>query len=437
MKTNVINKTQRFLPYFIMVLLSIYYFASIMQVPFHPDESTQIYMSSDLEKFFTSPEELFWVKNGLEDRRMELRMLDAPLSRYFIGIARLISGQDPTTSDWDWSLTYVENQENGALPSKNLLFSSRLAVSFLFPFSLVLIWHLLKKNFGALAGWFGIFATAGNALVLLHTRRAMAESLTFFFVICLIYFLFSKRPNPLLLGLLAALVVSAKQSTIIWLIVILALLLVGSQFRMDNFKQKLRNLSLCAVAFIVVVFLLNPFMWKHPIQSSKKALDLRQALVQQQTADIYRVSPGAALFSPIQRISSLIGNLYFTPPAVVDTANYVSDLEININMYSNNPANRMFRDMTGGSIILLFTLLGVYTIFRSPSPAHHREEILLLIAGCLQFLVLAIIVTLPFQRYVIPLVPTAIIFFAVGTSKFIELVYKEILLARAKRSHLD
>jgi lipopolysaccharide export LptBFGC system permease protein LptF len=239
------------------------------------------------------------------------------------------------------------------------------------------------------------------------------------------------------LGSLAALSFNAKQSTVIWLAIVFACFIFGSQFHSESILKKIKNISLCAIAFIVVSFLLNPFMWRNPILSADKAFTIRQSLVQQQLSDIYKVSPASALLSPLERVSSLIGNLYFTPSAVVDTANYTGDLETEIRQYTNNFANRIFRSIFGGSIFLAFTLMGIYAVFRYPSPVRHREEVLLLVAGCLQFLFLSITVPLPFQRYVIPLVPTAIIFFAIGARKFIELIYKDFLRRPKKRSNFD
>jgi len=437
MKTNFLTKANPYLLWIIIGLLSLIYFSSIMQVPFHPDESTQIFMSSDVDIFFTTPNALIWNKNSPDDRRMELRMLDAPLTRYIIGIARYITGQEAVPVDWDWSLSFSENSRNGALPGNDLLLTARMSVSFLFPISLFLIWQLLKNNFSNLAGWVGILATAGNALILLHTRRSMAESLTFFLVICLVYILFLKRPSPVLLGIVTGLAFNAKQSTIIWLILMFAFIISGSNFFKVSFVRKLRNLSLCAISFFIITLLLNPYMWKHPFLASNEAFARRSILVEKQLEDLIRVSPDSALDTPMERISSIVGNLYFTPPAVTDTANYLKDLSAEINQYTGNPGNSLFRNMLGSALLLTFTLLGIYTIFRFPSPYHHREEILLLIAGILQFLFLILNVPLPYQRYVMPLMPMAIVFFAIGISKFLELTYKVLFPRIQERSNPD
>ena len=164
MKTNIFRLKQ-IAPFLTILLLSLVFFLSLMQVPFHPDESTQIFMSSDFQELFSSPRRLIWLGAADEDREMQLRMLDAPLTRYMIGLGGWLTNQDALPVDWDWTKSFDYNQQAGALPANSLLLTARLSVLFFFPLSLVLFWLVLKKNFSPAAGWVGIFSAAGNALV--------------------------------------------------------------------------------------------------------------------------------------------------------------------------------------------------------------------------------------------------------------------------------
>ncbi len=92
--------------------------------------------------------------------------------------------------------------------------------------------------------------------------------------------------------------------------------------------------------------------------------------------------------------------------------------------YTQNPINTLFRGYTGGTFVLIFLLLGLYFLLQFPSAQHYREDILLIFAGLLQFLLLIATIPLPFQRYVIPLVPTTCIFFAVGIGRLMELLFQ-------------
>lgn len=421
MKSNKLFRYKNFFPYIAIILLSVVYFASIMQVPFHPDESTQIYMSQDMRDLFISPLKLSWQPEKSIDDRMRYRMLDAPLTRYLIGIGLFITRQDATQVDWNWSLNWQENLVNGAFPDNALLLAARLSIAWVFPLSLFLLWKILSKNFGALPGWIGMIFFAINSLVLLHTRRAMAESLTVFFVLLLIWAVFNLRKSPWLLGTIAALAYCSKQSTVIWIVIMLAAVIIFSLEEQPNFKAILNNVLLYAVSLIAVIYVLNPFMWQHPIHATTTAITLRQELQAQQFSDIRQHSPGSVSPTFLQRVSTILGNLVLNSPAVVDTQNYIEALQPQITSYMDVPYNTLFRSINGGVLFLVFSLSGIYTIFRFPSSNHKTADVLLVTAGLIQFLFLLITVSLPFQRYVLPLVPIASFLFAIGTSKLIEL----------------
>ena len=112
-----------------IILLSILYWSGLQVVPFHPDESTYIFMSGDLELVINNPGSLFWQPDQLTDFRMHYRLLDPPTSRYLVGIGRSLAGLSALPADWDWSLTWQQNQSAGALPDENLRIVSRAAVA--------------------------------------------------------------------------------------------------------------------------------------------------------------------------------------------------------------------------------------------------------------------------------------------------------------------
>lgn len=82
--------------------ISVFYLAGLGTVPFHPDESTQIFMSADLERFFENPADLFWQPHQINEQRQRYRLLGAPLPRYVIGFGRLVAGRlAPLPTNWD------------------------------------------------------------------------------------------------------------------------------------------------------------------------------------------------------------------------------------------------------------------------------------------------------------------------------------------------
>ena len=107
----------------LLILISIFYFVGVAKVPFHPDESTFLYMSADFERTLSNPIDLAWDKSVELTPIMRYRMIDAPLTRNLIGISRVLFSLSPLEKDWDWSSSWQDNVNSGAYPgSKELLF---------------------------------------------------------------------------------------------------------------------------------------------------------------------------------------------------------------------------------------------------------------------------------------------------------------------------
>ena len=66
----------------LLIALTVFYYYGIFLVPFHPDESTHIYMSQDLEILLSQPLSLAWEPDLPFSNEIMLRSLGAPLSKY-------------------------------------------------------------------------------------------------------------------------------------------------------------------------------------------------------------------------------------------------------------------------------------------------------------------------------------------------------------------
>ena len=145
---------------------------------------------------------------------MKYRLLDAPFAREWIGVFRLITGKSVLLSDWDWALPWKENEKAGALPSVGLLSTGRLASSIFFPLDLILLFFIGQKIRGNHMGWLIVILFSFNALVLLHTRRAMSEGPLLFFIILALW-AFLQNPKYLILSAIpAALAFNSKYSAL-------------------------------------------------------------------------------------------------------------------------------------------------------------------------------------------------------------------------------
>lgn len=398
-------KIKRLIPIFIILLITLLYLVGTASVPFHPDESTQIFMSGDIETLFSRPVDLFYSTTPIDAQRQTYRLLDAPLSRWLIGIGRQIAGEPATQVDWNWSQNWQENQAAGALPSPGLLLVARLSVAWLFGLTLFFTYRTGEILNGCVLGWLLVALMSLNALVLLHTRRAMAESALLFAVSWLMYLLAKREANPLLLALPTALAMNAKQTAAG--LAVIALIAVWVNAAGLSWPKRLRNVALYAGLIILVTYLLNPVAWMSPLMAARAAVQARNELSARQAATIAAVSPDLLMQSPGQRLAGWLVYAFFSKPAVADVANYIDDTRPAETAYFANPLHNLMRGIGGGMVVFVFSLAGFLLagIQALRRPALRQSLGLIWIAASASFLSLVFLIPLPFQRYVVVLFP--------------------------------
>jgi 4-amino-4-deoxy-L-arabinose transferase-like glycosyltransferase len=412
--------THQNLLFIFVLVITAAYLAGLPAVPFHPDESTQIFMSSDLELFFSQPSEVYWQPDKSSDLRQRYRELDAPLTRYLIGIGRQVLGESALPADWNWTRSWEDNRIAGAYPDPKVLAAARWPQALLFPLSLLLLFYTVKAIAPVHTAWLAMLLFAGNALVLLHTRRAMAESVLLFTIILTLWSVVQFKRSLWWAAVPAALAFCAKQSTGILILPVLATILWQHALPL---KHRLLQIVLALGLFGGVIFILNPFLWSNPLQASRSALVQRSHLVDQQVAMMAYVNPEKVLNSFPSRLAAQVAQLYFLEPAVKDVANYADELRTSELAYLSNPLHRLMRSFLAGILLMLLSLFGFFSAglqaWKLNSKRHSLA--LLLLAHILQMLVLFWFIPLPIQRYSLPLVPFVCIWSAFGISKLGEM----------------
>ena len=387
-------------------LLTLAYWQGVAEVPFHPDESTYLFMSADWEDFLTHPAALAYRPEN-PGIRQNYRLLDPPLVRYLVGAARAAADFPALVSDWNWTLSWVENEQTGAMPVQDLLTAGRFGPAALFPFSLLLIYFSGWRLGGRFLGWSSMLLLATNSLVLLHTRRAMAEGGLVFSICLFIASLIFCRKRPWLISIPLALMVCAKHSTLPLAIIGLMAIFLYAR-KPIHWASLFAHFARFAGIFLVIFIILNPVFWAEPSLAVQAALQARQDLLTRQTAEFGLSQPEALSNTPWKAALSIVANLFITPPSIADVGNYLVETNASAERYLANPFQVLFRDMIFGGLMLALCLVGFfYAIRYALSPGSpQREPLLLLISGTLiQFLTLVFMVTLPFQRYVVPLIP--------------------------------
>lgn len=410
----------------LLALLTVYQIGTIHFIPFHPDESTQIYMSQDFNTILKNPLSMAWETDQNISSVMRLRQLDAPITRYVIGFGRTLLGLPAPQKDWDWGETWDENRRRGALPSRRLLLVARISVSMFIPFTLTLFYGMVRNIKNKITALVGVLLLGIHPLLLLHGRRAMAESAIIFGVTLFLWALQYRKTHPWLLGLAAAVAYNAKQSTLaIFPVGIIAVSWIQQPTR--NLAKLIKNLTMYLGVFIFITVLLNPLLWKHPHQAFLSSWRARTAFTEQQLTTIQSQAPNQVLQGIPQRGLSLTNNLYLNKPSVADVGNYLPDTQESTEVYFNIPGTSFGRGLIFGSIWITLTAGGVFFTLaklHTHSQSRRHDLILLLLATLAQASALLLFVPIPWQRYVMPLLPLVTLWIALGMSPFFDLFKK-------------
>lgn len=403
-----------------MVFLTAFYLRGVGTVPFHPDESTQLFMSADFDRFFTDPTNMAWTPDQMSTIDSNYRLLDAPLTRYLLGAGRLLFTLPPLAADWDWSGSWEENLESGAFPDEQMLLAGRYTVASFYPLALVLLYLIGLSLNGRLLGLSIVLIFGTNALILLHTRRAMAEGALVFTFILTLYTMIHAGKRPLLTGLAAGLAFCSKQTAIaVFPIALLAVCWIPG----DNFRKMASNAVIFISGFVLLTFTLNPFLWKQPVAAAIEAGNHRQNLLEQQMSDIEGLAPGQVLRTPGERIAVLTAQLSIAPPMFSEVGNYRDKTSSEEASYLSNPGNNLWRTPLFAGLSLGFFFLGILAAIRASilSDAMQRRELFLMLSALITVSIgLVLTVPLPWQRYSLPLIPLYSIFTGLGLTWLIE-----------------
>ncbi len=398
------NRAIRFVALTIFILYAAFYVSTLADVPFHPDESTQIFMSADVDMLLTSIDKLYWNPTLNDDLRQHYRLLDAPVTRYLIGSVRLLGHASALPNDWDWSLSWQQNQRRGALPDLSLLWLARLSVAWLSLLTLIFFFDIVQKVSHPFIALLATLLLALNPLFLLHTRRAMAESALLFFSILAIWCMLRFPHRPIFMGVICALAFCSKQSAVVLLFP--AAFVICTQQK-NKISSRLVDLFRFFIGFLLIILFLNPFLWKDPLHATQQAWQQRVLLTQQQQELIFERSPEKQTGDMLQKTASLIGALYFQSPAVADVANYLQDTASTSQQYFANPLNNLLHDLYSAVIQLTLAFLGsiLFIMHAIKETSFRSGKVLILVTVLCITLSLLFFTPLPFQRYYILLLP--------------------------------
>jgi len=399
------------IPFIIFFLWLIFFISGINFVPFHPDEATQIFMSSDFDKIVSGNfNDLFYNNINGNEPKQNYRLLDSPITRYMIGLGRYITKAPTLALDWDWSGTWKEN--DSALPNTKLLTTSRLSIAIFLPVAIILYYFLIRKIFGFPISVLSTILLMTNSIILLHTRRAMAESgLIFFIVASLFTLLFTPKKLLFLSAIPIGLSLNIKQS-------LLPLFLIGIIFIIFKMKSNIKALLFQSVLYLIIIvsifYILNPILWKKPITGFTAMVNSRSVLTANQMQSITIDSPFFILNNPVEKFVGFFAQLFVVKPAFQDIANYDSELQLEIVNYNKNLLQAGYgRNILVGAFNFIFFCIGIISEIR-----NQNSQKFLTFSGLILFILeIFFFIPIPFQRYYIPILPFSMIYISAGIIK--------------------
>jgi len=411
-------------------------------------------MSHDFDLFFLehNPSALFWIPGHEADATLRYRLLDPPLIRYLIGLSRALAGSPPTqvNTDWNWSQTWEENLQAGAMPLPDLLFIARLPAALLTALAPLLVFRISQRLGGSVTGVIAALLYGFNSLVLLHGRRAMSEAPMLFTALLAFWWIVYQPQRPALTGLGAALATAAKLTGLALLGVALfaraslsPAAATDSSARGSQWGFRMRSLAWCLAIFVAATLLLNPVLWGSPISTFEAMGEARQKLHADQVTMMHLAAPNQVLDQPGLRLLAMLYHVYFAPLAFWDIPNYADQtrpaelhyLSLPLHHLLRNPDSAMDNLATGG-LLLTLTLVGIVfgairLLRRKSSPTARRTLLLLLVWTVSTMLILSLI-DIPLQRYYLPLVPIISIWAAYG----LQMLFKPLWVWAASRREI-
>ena len=429
------------------LLFAAYALCGLPTVPFHPDESTYLYMSRDFDLLFkqANPAAVGWQAAGQPADVLRYRLLDAPLAHYLPGLGRLLGGYaSPTAHDWNWSADWAANVAAGSLPEAGELVAARWPAAVL---TVLSVWPLygIGLRLGGLPAAVGSTLLYGlSGLVLLHGRRAMSEGPLLFFTLATVWLVLYRPRQVWLWGAAAALAVAAKLSGL----ALLPVLAAGSLWRPSGEKiaaaqsawtawlaRRSGRLFAGAASFAAACYLLTPALWAQPVQGISAMLLVRQQLSGSMTGALSAAAPSQVSRSLGDRLFAMLYHVYFAPPAFWDVPNYAAQTASAEQSYLAAPIQvgwhtRLLNlNLTLGGALLALTLAGLAfgvhdlaarRLGGGPAllPGKQAALIVLLVWSAATVAVL-LPINIAWQRYDLPLVPIVCLWAAYGLVRIV------------------
>ena len=369
-----------------LLLLIIYVLAGTADVPFHGDESTQIYMSRDYAYQFIQHayDKLAYSPTPANAAEQELRLLNGTVNKYLIGLAWHSNGMSlkDINEQWDWGADWAYNQQNGHAPSPLLLMAARWPSAILLAAGVLVMFALGRSLGGIWTPYVASLYYALNPALLLNGRRAMMEGGFIFFslLVVLVGIWLLKKPSlqrGILLGLVSAFAVASKHTAIFTVAAVFVAILLHLIYQSVRSEDDYSVVDYVLLPYLAIAggialgcfYALNPAWWGDPVQRAQTVLHLREELLADQTSAF----GGYANFG--EQLSGFLHQSLIVAPQYYEISTWQGYIGDQINRYE---ASGWRGVSVGGSVMGALILCGImaagaWALIRPLRAIRHNE----------------------------------------------------------------
>jgi len=391
----------------IIILFSLYCI-TLNTVPFHPDEATYLFKSTDVKSIIANPFSLSFHKQDNITPKIHYRLIDPPMNSLLIGLATQISQKHTIFSDWDWTSSWEANLHAGNLPETQSVLIARISLLLFFPFSCFFLYQMVSKLIHHQAGLLAVLFYALNPLILLHSRRAMSEGIFLFFVCFMLWLILDQKKHIYGVPIVFTFCLNSKHT---------ALFLLPMYFLYYFFmayQQKKAFWIKAASSFIgiplILTYLLNPVAWQDPVNTLQAALHERTELTRSTQAFLTKYYPEKIQPSTLVRFILINYHTFFEPVALDDVGNYRIEQQTSFDRYTSIPLQHSKRSLLLGTLQII--ALGSTILFQLLTLWKKRTQLsfdfkrwMLFYTGLTGCLIGLSLLSTIYQRYVVILLP--------------------------------
>jgi len=411
--------------------LMLYVGAGVGLVPFHGDESTQIYMTRDYAYQFIQRDfsKLTYTPTPQANpdpdfaTQQELRLLNGTLPKTVMGFAWHTAGYQlaDINKQWLWGADWDWNLQNGHIPSDGLLNVTRGAMTALLMLAVPTVFILGWMLNGRVAAYSASLLFALSPVLLLNGRRAMMESALMLFSVLSVVagaYLLRQRGirGALLLGGAAGLAVASKHTAIMAVLpVFVAASLWTLAVLVKHPREGVRLLALLMFAGLLslaVFGLLNPAWWSQPLTVAGVVLDLRAKLLQNQA----QFFPNYADWN--ERLLAFWRNVFVQAPQYYEVNDWAGFIGEQIRVYEASWIKGVGGTDVYAIALAALSVLGLVGLLKhDPHTRAARWTVFVWTLGA-ALLVLAL-TTFEWQRYYIPAIMPLLVLGGNGVAAFV------------------